>query len=148
METQEKILWQSHPFFWKYFYWLVLAHVFFLIVLIAAIWLWILALVAAIAFVILLIPLCMQIYRWKRIHYRISDERIVIKTGIFNIHEKSIMIQKIENFEVVRTLIDRLFNTGDIIFLTEGESTEGSLNDVPTINEVEKILTDLLGPPQ
>ena len=58
------------------------------------------------------------------------------------------MIQKIENFEVVRTLIDRIFNTGDIIFLTEGESTEGALNDVPTINEVEKILTDLLGPPQ
>jgi len=147
MESQEKILWESNPFFWKYFYWLVLAYIFFTIVLIAAIWLWILAIVALIAYVILLVPLVLQVYRWKRIHYRISDERVVIKTGILNISEKSIILQKIENFEVIRTLIDRLFNTGDIIFLTEGEGSEGALEDIPGITEVEKILTDLLGPP-
>ena len=147
MESKEKLLWESHPFFWKYFYWLVLAYIFFTVVLIAAIWIWILWIIAVIAYVILLVPLMLQIYRWKRIHYRITDERVVIKTGILNIHERSIMILKIENFEVTRNLVDRIFNTGDITFFTEGESQEGALNDVPKISDVEKILTDLLGPP-
>lgn len=64
--------------------------------------------------------------------------------GIFNVKETNIMVEKIENFEVHRTLVDRIFNTGDIMFLTEGEATEGGIYDVPKIRQVEKIITDLL----
>ena len=147
MEAQEKGLWESHPFFWKYFYWIVLCYVFFTIVLILAIWVWILWIISIIAYIILLVPLLMQFIRWKRIYYKITDERVVIRIGLLNIHERSIIVQKIENFEVHRTLIDRLLNTGDINFFTEGEHHEGSLDDVPKISVVENILTDLLTPP-
>ena len=140
-------MWESHPFFWKYFYWIVLCYIFFTIVLILAIWVWILWIISLIAYIILAIPLLMQFIRWKRIFYKITDERVVIRTGILNIHERSIIVQKIENFEVHRTLIDRIFNTGDINFFTEGEYHEGSLDDVPQISVVEDILTDLLTPP-
>jgi len=145
MEEQEKSLWESHPLFLKYFWWIILSYIFFTIILILAIWVWILWIVSVIAYGLLCIPLLMQFIRWKRIYYKITDERVIIKLGILNIHEKSIMLDKIENFEVKRNLVDRLLNTGDIIFLTEGEATEGTLEDVPKIREVENILTDLLG---
>ncbi|MHA1276972.1 MAG: PH domain-containing protein [Candidatus Helarchaeota archaeon] len=144
MEEQESSLWESHPFFWKYFYWIVLAYFFFLIVLIAAIWIYIFIFVSLIAFVILAVPALLQYFRWYRIYYRITDKRVTIRIGIFKIDEKNIMVEKIENYWIERTLIDRLFDTGDIIFHTEGEAMEGDLKDVPRIHTVEKILTDLL----
>ncbi len=145
MEGQEKILWESNPYPLKYFYWVILSYIFFTIVLILAIRVWILWIVAVIAYIILLVPLLIQFIRWKKIHYMITDERVVIRTGILNINERSIMINKIENFEVKRNIIDRILNTGDITLFTEGESQEGSLEDVPKITDVEHILTDLLG---
>lgn len=145
-ESSERILWESHPFAWKYFYWLILSYAFFTFLFIFNFWIPILWIVSLIAYVILAVPLLLQFIRWKRIHYKITDERVVIRTGILNIHERSILVQKIENFEVTRSLVDRIFNTGDISFFTEGEHQEGSLDDVPRISYVEDILTDLLGP--
>ncbi|MHA1263600.1 MAG: PH domain-containing protein [Candidatus Helarchaeota archaeon] len=145
MEAQEKVLWESHAFFWRYFFWLIFAYIFFTIVLIASILVWILWIIAVIAYGILAIPLILQFIKWKSLFYKITDERIIIRTGILNIHERSIILEKIENFEMKRTLIDRLFNTGDIILYTDGESAEGVLYDVPNILAVEQILTDLLG---
>ncbi|NVM52436.1 MAG: PH domain-containing protein [Candidatus Helarchaeota archaeon] len=129
----------------KYFYWLVLSYIFFTIILILAIWVWILWIVSVIAYGVLAIPLFIQFIRWKSIYYKITDERIVIRKGILNINERSIMVDKIENFEVKRNIIDRILNTGDIIFFTEGEKQEGALEDVPKIRTVEDIITDLLG---
>ncbi|MHA1130620.1 MAG: PH domain-containing protein, partial [Candidatus Helarchaeota archaeon] len=90
------------------------------------------------------VPALLQYFRWYRIYYRITDKRVTIRIGIFKIDEKNIMVEKIENYWIERTLIDRLFDTGDIIFHTEGEAMEGDLKDVPRIHTVEKILTDLL----
>lgn len=145
MDDQEQSLWESHPFFWKYFYWLVILYLLFTIILIFAIWIPILLIVSLIAYGVLAFPLFLQFYRWKKIYYKITEKRVVIKIGIFNVNEKSIMIDKIEHFDVKRSLIDRIFNTGDIIFHTESETTpEAILGDVPRIRTVEEILTDLL----
>ena len=119
MEAQEeRALWESHPFIWKYFYWIFLGYILFTFMLIAAIWIPILVWVSLIAYAVLAIPLLMQFIRWKRIYYKITEKRVIVKIGIFNISEKSVMIDKIENFDVERTLADRIFNTGDIIFHT------------------------------
>ncbi len=144
MEDQESSLWESHPFVWKYFYWIVLAYILFLLVLIAAIWVYIFVYVSLIAFAILAFPALIQFFRWYKIYYKITAKRVIIRVGIFRIDEKSIMVEKIENFTIHRTIIDRILNTGDITFFTEGEETEGGLNDVPKIRSVEKILADLI----
>ena len=145
MEEQERSLWESHPFIWKYMYWIVLCYIFFTIVLIFAIWIYILAIVSLIAYAILAVPLLIQFYRWKRIFYRITEKRVIIRIGIFNINEKSVMIDKIENFQVERTIIDRILNTGDIVIYTEtGQQFDAVLYDVPKIRTVEEILTELL----
>lgn len=144
-EQQERTLWESHPFLWKYFYWLILLYILFTVALIAAIWIPILLIVSLIAYGVLAVPLILQFYRWYRIYYTITEKRVIVKIGIFNIDEKSIMVDKIEHFDVHRTLIDRILNTGDIVFHTEGElAPEASLHDVPKIRNVEDILTDLL----
>ncbi|TFG04535.1 MAG: PH domain-containing protein [Promethearchaeota archaeon] len=145
MKSQEKTYWESHPFFWKFFYWIVLCYVVFLIVLVVSIWVTILFIVSLIAFAILAFPALLQFIRWKSIFYRITDERVFIRIGILNITERSILLDKIEHFQMIRTLIDRLFNTGDILFFTDGEKSEGTFYDVPKIRAVEGILTDLLG---
>ena len=144
-EQQERALWESHPFIWKYFYWIFLGYIFFTVLLIMAIWVNILVWVSLIAYAVLAVPLLLQFIRWKRIYYKVTEKRVVIKIGIFNISEKSLMIDKIEHFDVERTIADRIFNTGDIIFHTEGSpAPEASLYDVPKIRTVENILTDLL----
>lgn len=145
VEDQEQSLWESHPFFWKYFYWLVILYVIFTIVLFLTITTGYLWLISIIAYIVLAIPTILQFIKWKRTYYKITEKRIIIRIGILSVHEKSVMVDKVENFEVVRGLIDRLFNTGDIIFHTEGESDpEGSLKDVPKIRSVEQIVTELL----
>ena len=141
---QERVLWESHPFIWKYFYWLVLLYILFTITLIAAIWITILVVVSLIAYAVLAVPLLLQFIRWYKIYYKITEKRVIIRIGIFRIDEKNIMVEKIENFTIHRTIVDRIFNTGDIAFLTEGEETEGGLDDVPKIRKVEEILTDLI----
>ncbi len=145
MDAQEKVLWESHPFIWKFFYWILLLYIGFTVLLIAAIWVTILFVVSLIAYAILAVPLLLQFIRWKRVYYLITERRLIIRIGIFNITENSIVIDKIKNFQVQRTVIDRLLNTGDILIYTEeGQKFEAALYDVPKIRNVEEILTDLI----
>lgn len=145
MEPEETALWEAHPFILKYIYWVLALYVCFGVIFILAIFVNLLVWVGIIGVIALLVPLLIQILRWKSIFYKISKKRIIIRYGLINLTTKNIMCDKIENFTVKRTIVDRIFNTGDIyIYTDQTGKAEGILTDIPKINHVEEILTELL----
>jgi Predicted membrane protein len=66
------------------------------------------------------IPFCFAWLRWKWTEYEISDDQIVIRSGVPNKIERIISMKKMRNFQREQTLLDRLFSMPTIIFSTFG----------------------------
>ncbi|MHA1311044.1 MAG: PH domain-containing protein [Candidatus Helarchaeota archaeon] len=155
MSSEEKLLWSDNPFWLNYF-----IHVLILIIidicgLVAGFFLgqynqllgFSLILTFSIVLLVLGIWLIIQLFKWKSVTYFIYDDKIVISKGIINKDMINVMVDKIEFYKVKKSLIDRIWGTGDIQIYTGeevGNEAEAVLRDVSNIEKVEDILKTVL----
>ena len=66
----------------------------------------------------------------------ITNKRIILKTGLFNIDIKFIYFSKIESIDLEQSLLERIFNFGNILIKGIGE---GYLNIIEVSNPQEFI---------
>ena len=74
-----------------------------------------------------------QIFGYSRIHYQITNKRIIISFGLIGRDHKIIPFEQIKNASVEVGLIDKFFHTGSISFFSGEISTgenAGSKKDV------------------
>jgi uncharacterized membrane protein YdbT with pleckstrin-like domain len=60
--------------------------------------------------------------RWSNAHYVVSDRRVLVLRGIFNIEAVDIPIEKINEVEFRQSWLGRIFGFGDVEMTTASES--------------------------
>lgn len=79
------------------------------------------------------------ILRYERFRYWITEEELVIRSGVLKTQNRSIPIERIQNIEIVQRLLSRIFSTARINVVTAGSTgTEGVLEFV-SIEEAKRI---------
>jgi len=66
------------------------------------------------------------LYFWLRsraTHYRVTSQRIVVETGIFDKRLDQVDLYRIHDYVVERPLAQRLMGTGNILLSTQDRST-------------------------
>jgi len=79
--------------------------------------------------------------------YYITNYRIIEKRGIINIKEDSINWEKISNYSLTQSAIDRLFNIGTIRLYSMGgieEEAEVTIKRAPHIHKIKALLEKLI----
>jgi len=79
--------------------------------------------------------------------YYITNFRIVEKRGIINIKEDSINWEKISNFSMTQSAIDRLLNIGTIRLYSMGgieEEAEVTIKRAPHVHKIKALLEKLI----
>ncbi|NWG21244.1 MAG: PH domain-containing protein [Chloroflexi bacterium] len=61
-------------------------------------------------------------FRWSNEQYVITDQRVILLRGIFNIEAIDSSLEKINEVELRQSWLGRLFNFGDIEIITGSES--------------------------
>jgi len=79
--------------------------------------------------------------------YIITNHRIIEKKGIINIKEDSINWEKISNYSLTESAIDRIFNIGTIRLYSMGgieEEAEVTVKKAPNIHKIKALLDRLI----
>jgi uncharacterized membrane protein YdbT with pleckstrin-like domain len=79
--------------------------------------------------------------------YYITNFRVVERRGIFNIKEDSINWEKISNYSLNQTAMDRIFNIGTIRLYSMGgieEEAEVTIKKAPNIHKIKALLDKLI----
>lgn len=101
---------------------------------------WAIGIAAAIAlFAFFIVPFL----RWFTSTYTLTDRRIITRSGILNKVGHDIPLSRINNVTYDRSIMDRILGCGTLVFTTAAEAPQ-SLNDVPHVERVHVIITELL----
>ena len=79
--------------------------------------------------------------------YYITNFRVIERRGIFNIKEDSINWEKISNYSLSQTAMDRIFNVGTIRLYSMGgieEEAEVTIKKAPNIHKIKALLDKLI----
>lgn len=81
--------------------------------------------------------------QWFTSTYTITDRRVITRTGILTKRGHDVPLRRINNVNYERSLIDRMFGCGTLVF----ETAAGQplvLHDVPRVERVHVTVTELL----
>ena len=99
------------------------------------------AVVAALGFAIpvYVVPLL----RWRTTTSTLTNHRLITRTGIINKFGHDVPGARITNVAYERSLTDRLFGCGSLVFTTSAEAPV-VLHDIPRVEEVGVAISNLL----
>ncbi|MFT3861769.1 PH domain-containing protein [Micropruina sp.] len=97
------------------------------------------ALVVGLAIPAYLLPLL----RWRTTTYTLTTHRLITRTGIVNKVGHDVPVARITNVAYERSLTDRIFGCGSLVFTTSAEAPV-VLNDIPKVEEVGVAVSNLL----
>lgn len=82
---------------------------------------------------------------WTFTKYTLTDEKLLIRTGIFNTKEEEVRLYRIMDVTLRRSLWERLFGLGTIHCCSADKSTpEFDLAWVKNADEVKEKLSDMI----
>jgi uncharacterized membrane protein YdbT with pleckstrin-like domain len=97
----------------------------------------VLALVLAVP--VYLVPLL----RWRTTTYTLTNHRLITRSGIIHKIGHDVPVARITNVAYERSLTDRMFGCGSLVFTTSAEAPV-VLNDIPKVEEVGVAISNLL----
>ncbi|MFT4295432.1 MAG: PH domain-containing protein [Micropruina sp.] len=101
---------------------------------------WAAAVIAvAIAIPVYLIPLL----RWRTTTYTLTNHRLITRSGIITKVGHDVPVARITNVAYERSLTDRMFGCGSLVFTTSAEAPV-VLHDIPKVEEVGVAISNLL----
>ncbi|NOY55315.1 MAG: PH domain-containing protein [Actinobacteria bacterium] len=119
---------------WKQLIWPVFVSVIALVgVIVIAVraegaWMWVgLAVVVAI-WLVLFAP---RFTQWFFTHYIITNERLIVRRGMFSRHGKEIPLEVMNDATFTQTFWERLLRSGDLIIESAGEQGQSHFSDIP-----------------
>lgn len=119
---------------WKQLIWPVFVSVIALVgVIVIAVraegaWMWVgLAVVVAI-WLVLFTP---RFTQWFFTHYIITNERLIVRRGMFSRHGKEIPLEVMNDATFTQTFWERLLRSGDLIIESAGEQGQSHFSDIP-----------------
>ncbi|GBD85331.1 bacterial membrane flanked domain protein [bacterium BMS3Abin02] len=69
--------------------------------------------------------------RWFFTHYIITNERLIVRRGMFARHGKEIPLEVMNDATFAQTFWERLLRSGDLIIESAGEQGQSHFSDIP-----------------
>lgn len=85
-----------------------------------------------------------DLFEWDNTLYVLTDSRIVIQRGWFNKEKIMMSYNKIQDMDISQSILERIFNVGDIIIYGANDNSETVLYDIPKPKEIEEIIFNRL----
>lgn len=93
--------------------------------------------------VLLVLTVLLPIARWSSTTYTITNRRVITRRGILVRNGHDLPLRSINNVTYERSLTDRMFGCGTLIFTTAADEPV-TLPDVPRVEEVHVEMTEVL----
>jgi uncharacterized membrane protein YdbT with pleckstrin-like domain len=94
--------------------------------------------------IVFILWLTYDILRWRQKKYTLTNQRIIVQSGIIKRRKSFIHYDKIQDIVVSQSLVDRLLSAGDMEVFGGHESTTLILEDIPNPLEAEDIINRLM----
>ena len=78
--------------------------------------------------------------RWFFTKYVITDERIIVRSGVFARRGKEIPLEVINDVAFSQSLLERMFRSGDLLLESAGELGQSRFTDVPDPETVQTVI--------
>lgn len=99
--------------------------------------------VVGLALLIVLVWVVVPFLRWLTTTYTITDRRIITRRGIITKSGHDLPLTRINNVAYERSLLDRMLGCGTLVLTTAAEEPV-SLHDIPDVEHVHVVMTELL----
>lgn len=86
-----------------------------------------------------LIAFGMALLRWLRFTYRVSSDHLVIESGVFGRHKRSIPFDHVQDTTIERPLLARIFGTAVLKLETASGGKNEAVLDSISLSEAERI---------
>lgn len=93
--------------------------------------------VLALGFGVLTVPLI--VLQYLRFSYYITDTEIIIHSGVITRRKRNIPIDRVQNIEIVQSLLPRLIGTAKVKIETAGSQTTEGVLEYVTLDEAQRI---------
>jgi uncharacterized membrane protein YdbT with pleckstrin-like domain len=84
---------------------------------------------------------------WLSSSYTITDQRIMDRTGIIRQKGRNIPLMRVSGVSFEKDLVDRVLGCGTLRIESSAQSTDVVFRDVPNVENVQRLLTDLITRP-
>lgn len=78
-----------------------------------------------------------RLARWWFTKYVITNERIIVRSGVISRQGKEIPLEVINDVAFSQTLMERIFRSGDLLLESAGELGQSRFTNVPDPEEVQ-----------
>ena len=82
--------------------------------------------------------------RWRTTTYTVTNRRLITRRGILNKIGKDMPLMRINDVSYERTVLDRILGCGTLYVQTAAEGGTIELDDVPDVERVHVVMTELL----
>lgn len=99
--------------------------------------------IAALAVLVLWFALS-PLIRWLSSSYTITTARIMERNGIFKQTGRNIPLRRVSGVSFEKGVLDRMLGCGTLLIESSAETSNVVFNDVPDVENVQRVLTDLV----
>lgn len=82
--------------------------------------------------------------QWMTATYTVTDRRILTRYGLIKQTGRDIPLQRISGVSFEKGLLDRMVGCGTLLVESSAESTSIVFHDVPDVEHVQRMLTDMI----
>ena len=102
------------------------------------------ALVALVALAVVVRWSALPWLRWLGTVLEVTDRRVVVEHGLLRRTTRSVLLRRVVDVSVERSLGQRLVGSGTLVLAAVGERGPVVVRDVPSVHEVARQVEDLL----
>jgi uncharacterized membrane protein YdbT with pleckstrin-like domain len=81
---------------------------------------------------------------WLTASYTVTNRRLINRSGVFTRRGRDIPLQRINDVKYERGVLDRVLGCGTLIISDASEEGRSVLPDVPHVEKLQLVITDLL----
>lgn len=82
--------------------------------------------------------------RWRTTHYVFTNERVIMRSGIFSRTGRDIPLGRINDVSFSHNLIERMVGCGSLTIESAGERGQVILTDLPDVEKTQSMLYELV----
>jgi membrane protein YdbS with pleckstrin-like domain len=100
--------------------------------------------VAVAAIGLIMVWLTVPLLRWRTTRYELTSRRLQLREGVIARRGRDIPLSRITDVSFAKGPLDRLLGCGRLVVESAGEHGEVTLNDIPRVERVQRILFQLV----
>jgi uncharacterized membrane protein YdbT with pleckstrin-like domain len=149
LTSDEKVVSNLHPH-WKAIFWPGVLGVVLVAGIVAS---WILlwgsgpiwpAIITGVAVLLIIFFVFWPWLKWRTTHYVFTNERVIMRTGVFSRNGRDIPLGRINDVSFAHTLFERMLGCGTLTIESAGERGQVVLTEIPRVEQTQSVLYELV----